>query len=157
MMKGNIKSNKQYIPINMEKYCGKYPIYIKSSWEEKFCKWLDYNKDVIEWSSESIRISYVDPTKGKNGYLDNISGKNRVYYPDFYCKYRNGKKYVIEIKPEKHTRRPSKKGKKSKKTILERERIFLINNAKFEAAKNWCKKMGMNFVILTEKQLFRGK
>lgn len=157
MVKGNIKSNKQYIPVFTEKYCGKYPIYIKSSWEEKFCKWLDYNKDVIEWSSEPYRISYIDPTQGRNGYLDSISGKKRIYYPDFYVMFKNKKKFIIEIKPEKHTRMPKKKGKKSKKTMVERKRIYLVNTAKFESAKKFAKKLGMEFLVLTERELFRGK
>lgn len=157
MSRSILKSNKQYIPINTKKYSGQYPIYTKSSWEEKFCKWLDYNKDVVEWKSESIRIPYIDPTQGKHGYLDERSGKHRIYFPDFYVRFKNNKKWIVEIKPSKHTRLPKKKGKKSKKTILERKKIYLVNQAKFKAAINWCKKMGMEFIVLTEKQLFRRK
>lgn len=150
------KNEKQYIPRNVGKYCGRYPIICRSSWEEKFAIWLDYNKDVLEWSSESIRIPYVDPTKGRNyGILDEKIGKKRVYYPDFYCKMKNGKKYIIEIKPNKHLRMPKNKGKKSKKTLLERENIYLVNNAKFKAAKEFAKKLGMEFLVLTENELFR--
>lgn len=154
-MKQNLKSDKQYIPVYPEKYCGKYPIWIRSSWEEKFCRWLDYNKNVLEWSSESIRISYIDPTKGRYGMLDEKVGKKRSYYPDFMVKFKGGKKYLIEIKPEKHLRMPKNKGKKSKKTLLERENIYLVNQAKFKAANLFCKKMGMEFKVITEKQLFR--
>lgn len=154
-MKGNLKSKKQYIPINTEKYVGKYPIYIKSSWEEKFCQWLDYNNKVVEWSSESIRIPYIDPTKGhKYGMMDNRMGMKRSYYPDFMVKFNDGKRYLIEIKPEKQTRMPKKKGKKSRKTLIERERIYLMNQAKFKSAELFCKKMNMKFLVLTENELF---
>lgn len=157
MSRGILKSDKQYIPINTNKYCGQYPIYIKSSWEEKFCKWLDYNKNVVEWASEPYRIPYVDPTRGRNGILDEKMGKRRTYYPDFYIQFTNRKKYIIEVKPEKHTRMPKNKGKKSKKTMVERKRIYLVNTAKFESAKKFAKKLGMEFLVLTERELFRGK
>jgi len=65
---------KQYVPKNPTKYIGKYPISIKSTWEKKFCRWLDANPSVIKWSSENIYIQYYDP----------IQKKNRRYYPDFY-------------------------------------------------------------------------
>lgn len=138
------KNEKEYIPFNTEKYCGTYPIVCRSSWEEKMCQWLDYNKNVIEWSSEGHRIPYFDGT----------SGKNRIYYPDFYAFFKNRRKFIIEVKPTKDMRMP-KRGKKSQKTMYMREHTFLVNQAKFKAAKQYCKKMGMEFVIITEKDLFR--
>lgn len=149
------KNEEQYIPRFPSKYTGMYPIILRSSWEKKFAQWLDYNKDVMEWSSESIRISYIDPTQGRTGILDERSGKSRVYYPDFYVKFKNEKKFIVEIKPTKHTRMPLNKGGKSDKTLIERERIYKVNNAKFEAAKRYAEKIGMEFLVLTEKDLFR--
>jgi len=140
------KNEKQYIPRNTEKYCGQYPIICRSSWEYKFATWLDYNKDVLEWASEGIRIPYFDPVKNKN----------RIYYPDFFVKFKNRKKFIVEIKPEKHMRLPRKKGKKSDKTMMIREATYLTNQAKFKAATQYCKKFGYIFEILTEKDLFRG-
>ena len=140
------KNEKQYIPMNTEKYCGTYPIICRSSWEEKFCQWLDYNKDVLEWSSEGHVIPYFDGT----------CGRKRRYYPDFYALFRNNKRFIIEVKPEKDLRMPKKKNK-SPKTMAIREHTFLVNQAKFKAAKAYCKKLGMEFVIITEKHLFRGK
>jgi hypothetical protein len=143
------KNEREYIPNNTEKYCGQYPIICRSSWEYKMCQWLDYNKSVLEWSSEGHRIRYVDPTSGYN--------KVRIYYPDFYAMFKNRKKFIIEVKPEKDTRLPKKKGGKSQKTMLMREHTYFVNQAKFKAAEQYCKKLGMEFVIITEKDLFRGK
>ena len=138
------KNEKQYIPHNTEKYCGTYPIVCRSSWEERMCQWLDYNPKVVEWSSEGHRIPY----------FDNTSGRNRIYYPDFYALFNNRRKFIIEVKPTKDLRMP-KKGNKSQKTIHMREHTFLVNQAKFKAAKQYCKKLGMEFVVITEKDLFR--
>ena len=110
------KNEKEYIPIYHEKYCGTYPIICRSSWEEDMCRYLDLNKNVVGWSSEGHRIRYFDPT----------SGKNRIYYPDFYVKFRDKKKYIVEVKPLKDMRMP-KRGKKSQKTMMIREHTFLIN------------------------------
>jgi hypothetical protein len=148
MNKGLLKSDKQYIPRFPEKYVGRYPIYIKSSWETKFAQWLDYNENVIEWSSESIMIRYQDPFEPT---------KYRRYFPDFYAKFKDGKSYIIEIKPLQDCKLPTKKSKASKKTLLIREHTYHINNAKFKAAKEYAKKMGMVFEVITEKDLFRKK
>ena len=149
------KNEKQYIPFNPEKYVGTYPIVCRSSWEQRMCNWLDYNDKVLSWSSEGHKIPYFDPT-----YFDPMSGKsgkNRRYYPDFYAMFENRKKFIIEVKPEKDMRLPKKKGKKSQKTMMMREHTYHINQAKFKAARQYCKKLGMEFVIITEKDLFRGK
>jgi hypothetical protein len=70
-------------------------------------------------------------------------------------KFKNRKKFIVEIKPIKDIR-PTKKGKKSKKTIAINERTIATNQAKFKAAKAYAERLGMEFVVLTEKDLFRG-
>jgi len=108
------------------------------------------NPAVLEWSSEGHCIRYVDPFQ---------PNRTRGYYPDYYvCLWtKNGKKrYLVEIKPEKDLRLPRNKNK-SKKTIAMRETAYLVNQAKFKAAKEYCKKMGFEFRVLTEKTLFRDK
>jgi hypothetical protein len=64
-------------------------------------------------------------------------------------------KYIVEVKPQKDLRMPRKKGGKSQKTMMIREDTFLTNQYKFEAAREYCKKLGYKFVILTERDLFR--
>jgi hypothetical protein len=139
------RKDKEYIPMNPHKYCGSYPIICRSTWEQRMCGWFDFNKDVLEWSSEGHRIRYIDPT----------TGKNRIYYPDFYVMFKNRKKFIVEVKPLKDIRMP-KRGKKSQRTLMIYEQTISINQAKFKAAKQYCKKLGMEFIVLTEKDLFRG-
>lgn len=133
--------------MNTEKYCGTYPIICRSGWEFRMCQWLDYNLKVVEWSSENHRIPYYDP----------VHNRNRIYYPDFYVCYQNGEKYIVEVKPTKDCRLPKSRGKKSDRTMQIREQTYYINQAKFKAAREYCKKLGMKFVIITEKDLFRGR
>jgi hypothetical protein len=113
-----------------------------------FCQWLDVTPTVIEWSSENIAIPYYDP----------VQQKNRRYYPDFWMKVKdkNGgiSKFVVEIKPSRETKPPSKRGRKSKKTKLFQESTWITNQAKFKAAENYCRKMGFRFKVMTEKELF---
>jgi hypothetical protein len=145
------KNEREYIPRNIEKYVGQYPIIARSSWEYRFFQWADSNPSILEWSSEGHCINYQDP------YQPN---KSRRYYPDIYAvvKNKNGKhRCIIEIKPEKDTRLPRKKAGKSAKTLAMREHTYIVNQAKFKAAKEYCKRMGYEFVVLTEKQLFRNK
>lgn len=137
----------QYIPKDSKKYVGSYPIIVRSSWERMFFQWLDANQKVVEWKSEPTGIRYHDP----------VRQRSRRYYPDVYAKILDkdgrSKEYIIEIKPAKEIRMP-RKGKKSKRTMRIEEQTFVTNMAKFKAASEYCKKMGMEFKVLTEKDLF---
>lgn len=139
----------QFIPRNPEKYIGKYPIIIRSSWERKMCQWLDANSNVIQWSSESHCINYFDP----------VMEKRRRYYPDFFVivKTKDGKhkKFLIEVKPY-HETIPPKRGRKSESTIRTQELNYLTNMSKWKAARDYCRKMGIDeFKLLTEKEMFK--
>ena len=144
----DVKKHGQFVPRSPKKYKGRYPIVVRSSWERSMCQWLDRNPHVVEWSSESIFIHYFDP----------VRNKKRRYFPDFYIlmKDKNDKlsQFIVEVKPYKETIPPSNRGKKSKKTKVYETKTYTTNQAKFDAARQWCDKMGMEFVILTEKQLF---
>jgi hypothetical protein len=145
------KHEKYYSPRNLEKYVGQYPIVCRSSWEYRYCEWLDANPSVLEWSSESHCIRYIDPLQMK---------KTRRYYPDYYVCFKTpqGKKrFIVEVKPDKETKPPPKKSKASAKTKQIWMQTYLINKAKFEAAREYSRKMGFEFRVLTEKQLFRDK
>lgn len=137
----------QYIPKNPKKYVGRYPIIVRSSWERMFFQWVDVNQKVVEWKSEPTGIKYYDP----------VLQRSRRYYPDVYAKILDkdgrSKEYIIEIKPAKEIRMP-RKGKKSKRTMRIEEQTFVTNMAKFKAASEYCKKMRMEFKVLTEKDLF---
>jgi len=135
-----------YIPANASKYRGNHRnIFYRSSWEKIFMRWCDRNQNIIEWGSEEFFIPYRAP-----------DGKVRRYYPDFYIKVREQtgalKKYIIEIKPDKQTRAPVQ-GKKTKKQFLYESNTFLKNQAKWKAARKYCKKRQAEFLIFTEKEL----
>lgn len=144
----NVGTNNQYIPRNPKKYVGKYPIVIRSEWERDFARWLDMNPFILEWKSEPVGISYFDP----------VRNKDRRYYPDFSIVTRDKNKlnsFLIEIKPHKEVV-PPKYGKgDSKKTKHYKQATYFTNQAKFKAARLYCKKIGTTFKIITEKELFK--
>lgn len=144
------RNQKYYIPKNPDKYSGRWPIVIRSEWERKFCQWLDANPNVVEWKSESHCIRYDHPFK---------KGTAR-YYPDFFVKSYDSKgkikEWLVEIKPWHETNPPKITKRKSKKTIFHQKTTYEINQAKWRAAKEYCRKMGYEWKLLTEKELFRG-
>ena len=67
----------RYKVSNPKKYKGdlKEVIY-RSSWELKFMRWCDYNKNVLEWGSETTIIPYKSP----------VDSKIHRYFVDFLLK-----------------------------------------------------------------------
>lgn len=134
-------------PTHPEKCKGKAIIYYRSSWECKFMRYLDLTDSVIEWSSESLPISYFNPIK------------QRVcrYYPDFLIKYRgkDGEDHIelIEVKPFRETVAPKNHGNKKQSTLLMECRTWAVNQAKWEAAKKFCAQQNITFRLMTEKEL----
>ena len=133
-----------YKPVNSLKFEGaKHPRYL-SSWELKFFKWCDRNPFIEKWSSESVCIPYISP----------VDGKMHRYYVDNTVHIREGErlvKYLIEIKPSKQTRPPSKHGNKKQSTVLYEHAQWGVNQAKWLSAKDWARKNGYIFQIVTEK------
>lgn len=134
----------KFLPKNPSKYVGDInKIICRSLWERKFCKYLDENASVIRWASEEIAIPYQCPVKKKICF----------YYPDFLFE-SNGEDgietFLIEIKPKKQTSPP--KNKKSKSYANDYAR-YSINISKWDSAKEYCKKNGWTFKILTEEHL----
>ena len=137
-----------YTPINKHKYRAMGKPHYRSSWELKFFEWCDNNQNVLEWTSESVIIPYISP-------FDN---KAHRYYVDNKVVIKEGDrivKYLIEIKPEKQTKKPvTKRSNKKKSTIMYENFTYVINQCKWEAARKWCDKHGYKFLIITEKELF---
>jgi hypothetical protein len=75
---------------------------------------------------------------------------------DAYVKIQEGdivKKYLVEVKPWKQTQEP-KAGKGKKKANLLYEQVAFQNlQDKIKFAKEFAKKHGMEFIIITEKEL----
>ena len=137
----------RYTPRNPKKYRGNHNnIVYRSLWELKFMKYCDRSASILEWGSEEIIIPYISPWD------------NRVhrYFPDFYIKYRtsNGevKREIIEVKPKSQCfppKEPKRVTKKYKQKVL----TYIINQAKFKAAGDFCNDRKMGFRILTEDHL----
>lgn len=146
-----ISKNKKYTqgifhPINKEKYKGSNPIIYRSSLELKTMRWFDKNSNVLSWGSESVVIPYIGP-----------DGKMHRYFVDFVCEMRrkNGEveKFLIEVKPQNQTQPPIITPNKKKKTILYETYTYATNLAKWQAAKEWCNRKNMKFLVLTEKHI----
>ena len=137
----------KYKPSYPNKYKGDPTnIIYRSLWERKFCRYCDTNTNILEWGSEEMFIWYRSP----------IDSKPHRYFPDFYIKVKEStghiKKYLIEIKPHKQTAPPPKPQRQTKKYLYEAYE-YAKNQAKWEAAKEWCADRGYEFKVLTENEL----
>ena len=135
-----------YKPVNRDKYKSlRLPVY-RSSWELKFFQWCDRNKDVLEWSSESVIVPYVSP----------VDNKVHRYFVDGHIVLQENNttsKYLVEIKPYKQTVPPVESNRKKKTTLLYEKITYAVNQAKWDAARKFAKKRDVNFIILTENEL----
>jgi hypothetical protein len=130
----NLKNPDKYIGLGTPRY--------RSSWEFAVMKMLDENAGIQQWASESIKIPYRDP----------LTGKHTVYVPDFLVVY-------VDSKQQKHAELWEVKPKSQ--TVLEsvgknkyNQAHFIKNQAKWQVARQWAKKQGLAFRILTEHDLF---
>ena len=136
-----------YTPKHPEKYMGDPSrIVYRSSWELNLHKFFDNNTRVTRWGSEIIKIPYIKPTDGRVHH----------YYPDYFVEFINTEgeivRELIELKPLAQTRQPrSTRGKQN----LYENLTFVINVAKWKQAELWCKKHGVTWRIITERDVFR--
>jgi hypothetical protein len=142
------RGKKRYQPIFKQKYISHELPIIRSSWELKVCKWLDKNENVISWASEPFGITYYNPW----------TQKRSKYFPDFFAKIKdkNGDviNWIIEVKPQKDSI-PPKRGKGKRLSYLqEQKKRYMVNMAKWSAAKRVANRNGWKFQILTEKEIF---
>ena len=137
----------KYSPSYPRKYKGDPTnIVYRSFWERKFMVYCDLNENILEWGSEEIVLPYRSP----------VDGRVHRYFPDFYIKVKEStgriKKMIIEIKPKRQCSPPSKP-KKQTKGYLREAYEYAKNQAKWEAASEWCKDRGYIFKVFTEKEL----
>ena len=138
----------RYKPVYPNKYVGDISsIIYRSSYELRFMKFCDYNKSILNWSSEGLSIDYIG-----------LDGKVHKYIPDFLIELVDTKgvhnKCLVEIKPFKQTI-PPKKGRKRTKTIAEEQTIYQTNISKWESAKKFCNENNFKFLLITEKDLWQ--
>ena len=123
----------KFAPKNPEKYVGtKTPTY-RSSWEFAFMKFCDESPSIARWASEAVRIPYRNP----------FTGKHTIYVPDFFIQYTDqkgkNKVEIIEVKPDNQA------VKESLGNSRVNQAHYALNQAKWEAARAWCKQKGIFF------------
>ena len=121
-------------------------MFYRSLWERRFMVYCDNNPNILEWGSEEIIIPYKSP----------LDKKVHRYFPDFFIKYKNssGKivREIIEVKPKRHLSPPKEPRRKTKRYLGE-VNTYIVNQAKFKAAEEFCKDRKLGFRILTEEHL----
>lgn len=143
----------RFKPKNPQKYKGDPTrIVTRSSWELRFCRFLDARPDILWWSSEETIVRYTSP----------VDLRTHRYFPDFLlCKDMGGGKtqvIMVEVKPYKETipPDPSKEkttsGRKSRRFINEMK-TWGVNQAKWAAAEDYCAERGWLFKTFTEYEL----
>lgn len=137
------------------KFPGKYignakNIVFRSGWEYRVMRYLDENTTILKWGSEELPIPYVSP-------LDN---RIHHYYVDFYVEARGKdgqiRKMLLEVKPKAQTMPPEKPKRRTKRYLME-VATYGINQAKWEAANEFCLDHGWEFRLITESELFPKK
>jgi hypothetical protein len=127
---------------NPAKYVGnKTPTY-RSSWEFTFMTFCDNNPNILQWASEAVHINYRNP----------LTGRNTIYVPDFLMTYMDagGKQHaeVVEVKPLKETN--LQEAGRSPRA----QAAAILNMAKWEAARVWCRAHGLTFRVITELDIY---
>lgn len=144
-------SQGKYNILNKSKYLGDFEnVFFRSSWEYKLYFFLDNNPRVLKWNVEGTAIPYE--------ILENDKWTTNRYYPDAFCEIQklDGTitKTLLEVKPYNETIppvMPKRVTAKSLETHEYRMKMFLKNLAKWNAAKKFCEKRGIDFHIMTEK------
>jgi len=137
----------RYQPSNPQKYVGDPTnIIYRSLWERRFMRYCDNKDYIIEWGSEEMYVWYRSP----------VDNRPHRYFPDFYIKVKEStgviKKYIIEIKPQRQTCPPAKP-KRQTQGYLREAYEYAKNQAKWEAAKEFCADRNYEFKIMTEEDL----
>jgi hypothetical protein len=126
---------------NPAKYVGLGKPRYRSSWEMAFMAFCDSNDNIIQWASESVRIPYRNP----------LTGKQTVYVPDFLVVYRDKNNRtnaeLIEIKPSTQSSLTEARGRRDQAAVI-------VNQAKWQAASQWCQRAGVQFRVITERDMF---
>ena len=121
-------------------------IQYKSSLEYIAFRYADLNPKISKFSIEPFNIKYIKP-------LDN---KEHRYYIDLFLEFSTGEKFLVEVKSKAETQIHKKTKNLNPKTVNNYKRAletFIVNSAKWKAAKEFALKNNMNFLILTENEL----
>ena len=78
----------------------------KSSWEAIYMDLLDADQTISSWEYEAIWVMYLNGTKVKK------------YLPDFLVSCHDGRRVLVEVKPEKMRSNPINSSKR--KAVLQK-------------------------------------
>lgn len=135
----NSKYHQGYIDSNkLKKYydsCKNEPVIYRSGLEYQFIQFCENSPTVSKWASEVLKIPYFS-------HLDN---KECNYYPDYVIENSKGVRCVVELKPYNQTVKPDM----TDSNWLKEQ--WIKNVDKWNAAKSFCDKNGLKFIIITEK------
>jgi len=145
----------RYRPSNPQKYNGDpTKIVSRSLWERDVMYHLDHNPNVLKWSSEEVIVPYISP----------LDSKMHRYFVDFWIRIRlpDGtiKESLIEVKPQKETvepKKPATKSSTSSRRYAKQAAKYMVNEAKWIAAQEFCESTGMEFKIMTEYDIYGPK
>jgi len=134
-------------PKNPQKYKGNPSnIIYRSRWECLLMDRFDKDPNVISWGSEEVVIPYRSP----------VDNRMHRYFVDFIATIINKdgvkKTVLIEVKPAAQTKPPVVQNSKTRRYITE-VMTWGVNEAKWIAAKEYCKDRGWEFMIFTEHEL----
>jgi len=154
---------------NREKYIGDPNLVVyRSGWEWSFCAWADASPSILRWSSEPIKVPYLDritplEENVKLGLDPNNprNWKKKNYNTDFWIEIDKGgdrpEKWFIEVKPKKDLIRPepisSTSPLREVKKYNARMKTYIINESKFEALNKWAESHGAKFWVFHEDTL----
>ena len=115
--------------------CNDDPIIFRSGLEYQFIQFCENSPTVAKWASEVLKIPYYS----------HLDGKECNYYPDYVIENSKGVRCVVELKPYSQTIKPDMTDSKWLKEQ------WIKNVDKWNAAKAFCDKNGLKFIIITEK------
>jgi hypothetical protein len=109
-------------------------------------KYLDDNRNVLEWCSEEVAIPYISP----------VDNRPHRYFPDFIVRMLmpdgSIKTVMIEVKPKAQTKEPKIPTKKTRRYLTE-VMTWGVNQAKWKAAQEYCLDRQWEFKLITEVEL----
>ena len=121
-------------------------IQFKSALERiAFC-YADLNPKVVKFAIEPFNIPYIKPT----------DGQQHRYFIDMFIEFNTGDKFIVEIKSYNETVMPQPPKIPNPKAILNYKQAletFVVNQAKWKAAREFAAAKGLKFIILTEREL----
>lgn len=132
----------KYRVCNREKYEGNPDaVVFRSGWERQCFRWADNSSQVVKWSSEEVVIPY----------LSEVDKRYHRYFMDMKITMDSGEVILVEIKPESQTQPP--KGKRRTKRYIDEGLTYVVNQCKWNAAKEYAADRDWKFEIWTEKHL----